>query len=582
MVFKYSTKNKKSIKSVAKVAEKMNCSEKKAKKIMDEAKERIGVSYKDYCNLNFHKLTPEEQAIKYKRTLAKREHVKNVANKMEINQKDARTIMQEAKNRTGVSYKDYDKYNFHLLSFEQQKDKAERLKRKKSTSHKITDSQREKNAARIQMKEVRKNEAFDNISSCSGLDKNQILSEIKRINARGIKKINVFFYEKFQMYNLSDEELDKKLILLNKRDSLAVEIKDDIKELDEGIKTFSDVEPKIDSFRETVKILMTPVFRQKLVAIYNKGRIHEDGKTIDDVLVDMEVTRLLLGFSFTEYMAFNFDSKDFLEKRTYISNKERMAVLRYFNEEMSCDLLNDKSKCYEILKEYFGREQVYIRDMGDLDKFKKFCHKRKCFVKKPLAKSMGKGIEPVYINKKTEIAEMLSILLDEAGSFIAEDMIMQHKVMKKLNPSSVNTVRLETFFDGEKVRIIDAFIRCGQKGAFVDNGGAGGILAAVDPEKGIIISNGFDEYGKTYAVHPQSGVSFKGYHLKDWNKALELAESIGNKFPGVKFIGWDLAYTRSKKWIVVEGNAKPQIIGNQSSQGRGLKRTFLEKTNYVD
>ena len=37
------------------------------------------------------------------------------------------------------------------------------------------------------------------------------------------------------------------------------------------------------------------------------------------------------------------------------------------------------------------------------------------------------------------------------------------------------------------------FIKIGQKGSFVDNGGAGGILAQIDPKNGTIITDGKDE-----------------------------------------------------------------------------------------
>lgn len=213
-------------------------------------------------------------------------------------------------------------------------------------------------------------------------------------------------------------------------------------------------------------------------------------------------------------------------------------------------------------------------------RFKRFCSGRKAFVKKAVAKSMGKDIEPVYPDDKTNLKELMLKILDEFGTFIAEEMIHQHESMSRFNESSVNTVRLETYFDGKEVIIVDSFMKIGQNGSFVDNGGAGGIFIAVDPNNGTLTSDGCDELGKIYETHPQSGVRFKGCRLNDWDKAIELVKGIGNKFPGISFIGWDLAYTDKNRWIVVEGNAKPQIIGNQSTQGKGLKKEFLEKINH--
>lgn len=440
----------------------------------------------------------------------------------------------------------------------------------------------EKEAFKLQTKKERRKEAFDFVISDSGLSRKEILADIKRINDRGIIRINIFFYEKFQLYKLTEDELKKTLVLLKKRDLLNKEILEDLETLGKGERTYKDIEGKIKEFTKVIDSLMSHRFYEKLKTLYDKGRNCQNQEAIDAVLVDMEVTRLLLGFSFNEYMAFHFDEKTFMEKIEYMSNRERMAVLSQYNDEQGCNLLNNKAECYRTISKAFGRKQIYIKDSDNIKLFKRFCRRRNSFVKKDLAKSMGKGVEPIYIDRGTDLDKLFHRLLDESGSFVAEEMIKQHESMKVFNPSSVNTVRIETFFDGHSVELVDAFIRFGQTGAFVDNAGAGGIFVSVDPETGTLRGHGFDELGKVYETHPQSGLVFKGHELNDWDKAIKLAKSIGNKFSGVSFIGWDIAYTESGKWVVVEGNAKPQIICNQTSQGRGLKQEFLKKTKYSE
>lgn len=488
------------------------------------------------------------------------EYVKKVSEQTGKDLNDTLAQMKKIKKLFGITFKEY--YNNEMFL--------------------MPEGKLEKEALKLQMKKEKRKETFDNAIKNSGFTKEHIIDEIKRINARGIKTININYYDKFRLYELNDEELDKTLILLNERDALAETIKNDIKALDEGEKSYDDIIPKIETFKAMLANLMTPEFSQRLLNIYRKGRNYSDDIEVNDILIDMEATRLLLGFSFSEYMAFHFDSKTLAEKREYMPNKERIAVLRQYNDETGCDLLDNKAECYKILKKQFGRKQVYIGGKENLKDFKRFCRFRKCFVKKALAKSMGKGVEPIYIDRGTDLDKLFHRLLDESGSFVAEEMIKQHECMKVFNPSSVNTVRIETFFDGHSVELVDAFIRFGQTGAFVDNAGAGGIFVSVDPEEGTLRGHGFDELGKIYETHPQSGLRFKGHELNEWDKAIELAKSIGNKFSGVSFIGWDIAYTESGKWVVVEGNAKPQIICNQTSQGRGLKQEFLKKTKYSE
>ena len=468
--------------------------------------------------------------------------------------------MKMVKKTFGISYKEY--YNNGMYN--------------------MSEGMLEKEALRLRKRKEKRREAFDAIIKNSSMTKDRIIAEIKRINEKEIKHINVLFYERFQMYSMSEEELETTLELLNKRDELCKEIKDDFKSIDAGRMTYSDIDQKIAELKAIIKTLLKPDFIDKLRNMYAKGRDCTNDIVLDDVFVDMDATRLLLEFSFKEYLAFHFEDKTFEEKREYMNNKERMEVLRQYNDEAGCDMLDDKAKCYKVLKKQFGRKQILISNKNDAFRFKCFCFGRKAFVKKALARSMGKGIELVNLDGKTDIRKIMMSFLDESGPFVAEELIRQHDTMKAFNETSVNTVRLETFFDGKEVRIMDSFMKTGQNGSFVDNGGAGGIFAAVDPDSGILLGDGIDEFGKIYITHPQSGTRYKGHKLEDWDKALALVKSVGSKFAGVSIIGWDLAYTDKGKWIIVEGNAKPQIIGNQATQTKGLKKEFLKKTKYSE
>jgi len=71
--------------------------------------------------------------------------------------------------------------------------------------------------------------------------------------------------------------------------------------------------------------------------------------------------------------------------------KQRKRVLDILNDAESQDVLKDKAKCYQILRDYFRREQIVIVNPEDAELLKEFCKKRKVFVKKPFAESFGKG-----------------------------------------------------------------------------------------------------------------------------------------------------------------------------------------------
>ena len=153
---------------------------------------------------------------------------------------------------------------------------------------------------------------------------------------------------------------------------------------------------------------------------------------------------------------------------------------------------------------------------------------------------------------------------------------MPHEKIHNLNPDSVNTVRCVTFVNGKDVSVQDCFMKVGRKGSFVDNGGSGGIIVHIDKESGILDSNGIDEDGIIYEKHPDHDYVFNGYQLPNWVDALKLAKCIALKINEAKYVGWDLTCNTSGEWIVVEGNALTQFLGQQATIQRGCRRRFMK------
>ena len=133
--------------------------------------------------------------------------------------------------------------------------------------------------------------------------------------------------------------------------------------------------------------------------------------------------------------------------------------------------------------------------------------------------------------------------------------------------------------DKEEPKIQDCFMKIGREGSFVDNGGAGGILVHIDHNTGTFNSKGLDEHGFRYDKHPDHGYVFEGIKLPEWDKAIELVKKVATEVHGLGYAGWDLTYSEAG-WIIVEGNAMTQFIGQQGTLGRGRKKEFLESINY--
>ena len=94
----------------------------------------------------------------------------------------------------------------------------------------------------------------------------------------------------------------------------------------------------------------------------------------------------------------------------------------------------------------------------------------------------------------------------------------------------------------------------------------------IDTTTGIIFTDGYDEKCIAHAVHPDSGVPYKGVSIPRWDEAVALAKAMALAMPGMTYIGWDLALTPDG-WEPVEAN-RGEFIAQQITQGRGLRKEF--------
>ena len=302
---------------------------------------------------------------------------------------------------------------------------------------------------------------------------------------------------------------------------------------------------------------------------------NHNAKETKECIKDMIYSKYKYGIIYAEYFMFKFAGQNHQYRSSFITSKERHKYLIYLNQNDFYNRFTDKYESYLLYKKYYKRELVYIKDKEDYDKFEQFCLKYNQIVKKPVDSSLGKGIELIDTKGKN-LKNLFNEILKDHNEFILEERIKQGKEMAKLHPESVNTIRVIPFLkENGEVIIHYPFLKIGQNKSFVDNGGAGGILASVDAETGLVISDGIDEKMKVYVNHPNTEIKIKGFQLPDWNGVKKLANELVREIPTARYVGWDLAYT-SKGWIVVEGNGKTMFVGQQMPLGRGIKKELEE------
>lgn len=276
-----------------------------------------------------------------------------------------------------------------------------------------------------------------------------------------------------------------------------------------------------------------------------------------------------------EYFLFGFRGQSHDYRNSFVTDIVKdNALLDIIGGKVFFGELKNKYSFFLLTGKYFNRDVMFINPKeGSLTEFKQFAQKHPELFVKENASSLGRGVSSHHINSEKEAEKLYNSLKASKGDWMIEEKIVQVPEMAQWNESSVNTVRLPSILNNGKWTAIGPFLRTGRKGAVVDNAGAGGVFAVINPETGVVTTDGIDEDGKYYAQHPDSGITYKGWQVPRWKELLALAEEIQRSIPQHKYVGWDFALT-NKGWTLIEGNWG-QLV-SQYNNHIGLKKQFFE------
>ena len=278
------------------------------------------------------------------------------------------------------------------------------------------------------------------------------------------------------------------------------------------------------------------------------------------------------GFSVSEYLCYGLREKNAAERRAFASEQDSILLGYLVNDIEDMAVLNDKQRTYDRFRPYYHRQILSMNREEDRRALPQFLRTHPVFVKKDNFQACGRGVEKITVG---DDLDSLCQTLTQSHNTVMEELIQQAPALGNFHPASVNTVRVITIRTQKGILCPYTFFKVGRQGAFVDNGGAGGILVGIDPKTGVLATDGVDEDNHRFACHPDSGIPFQGYQLPDWDTLLALCSQMSAALPRVRLIGWDMAYT-ADGWVVVEGNSMTEVIGPQATFQRGIRTELLE------
>lgn len=177
-----------------------------------------------------------------------------------------------------------------------------------------------------------------------------------------------------------------------------------------------------------------------------------------------------------------------------------------------------------------------------------------------IKKNFSYGGKEVFKFDETSYINLENINIH--GHYLLQKGVDQHEALDKINPYSINTLRVITLNLNGEIIVKSCALRMSINKSYKDNASSVGIFISYDLENnrlGEVATKNIDVGGKSYYKHPETQFIFKGRPLPYPDRVKTLVTRAATTFPNRYVVGWDVAYT-PKGPILIEGNTNPGPI----------------------
>lgn len=323
-------------------------------------------------------------------------------------------------------------------------------------------------------------------------------------------------------------------------------------------------------FIDLLKRILTMDYRNMIKTIY---KIHKKSKlSYFYIIKDIINCAIKYQAGYMDYMLFEMYNLDDEQRQTVLTSGKNTQLIRKYNDPEYRYIFDDKGKFNVLFSDYLSRDWLVLDN--NKYEFFNFIKDKKYVIAKPRCGTCGKGVEKIDVDCEDELYKYL----EYENITLIEDVIKQNEIMNKLCANSVNTIRIVSLLNNEKVNIVAAYLRIGN-GNIVDNFNSGGMVVPIDIKTGIINDVAIDKNGKTYTKHPITNTDIIGFKIPMWKQVIKMVEELSVIVPQVRLVGWDIAIGE-KKPVLVEGNDFPgndiYQLPAHTKDGIGLYPKFVE------
>lgn len=268
--------------------------------------------------------------------------------------------------------------------------------------------------------------------------------------------------------------------------------------------------------------------------------------------IDMVYCIAKYGALSDDYISLKFFEKSKRERAEYITSGNKRLFYRSFYDDDARNTLSNKNLFSTRYKEFVTRDWIYTENVS-IEEVREFICKHGDVVVKPTNSTWGMGISVVNSSKTEEIIDKIK----QGEHFMIEEKLINHPELAKLNPSSLQTLRVETCVDSKgEFHLLNVLLMIGTKKIIVSNCHSGGVMCHIDMTTGKIDKEGYNPKGYWLKTHPETGIDFVGYKVPLIEELLPYIKRVAKVMPNARYVGWDIAITPNG-FELIEGNFCP-------------------------
>lgn len=272
------------------------------------------------------------------------------------------------------------------------------------------------------------------------------------------------------------------------------------------------------------------------------------------LLMDMLRCAVRYNAGYMDYMIAEMYRLSPGQRETVITRGINNSIVRRMNDKAYWHSFDDKAEFNRLFAKWVDRDWIKTDKSLTKEALARFLNDKEAVFLKPIEGSSGQGVTKYLPQDWLDMEAFYQKVL-AAGDSVMEDCVKQHPDMARLNPSSVNTVRIATLLGEKAEGIVYAFLRIGN-GKVVDNVDCGGMAARVDLDTGMLQTVAADKQGHVFDKHPQTGTPIIGFELPYFEEAKALCLEAMRLVPQLRYVAWDVALT-PKGPRLIEGNSFP-------------------------